>query len=311
MKVSVLMAVYNGGQTLRETIESILAQTHHDLEILAVDDGSTDDSAQIIKSFVDPRIKYFKIKNSGSPAAPRNYAIKNSSGEIFALCDQDDIWYPEKIEKQLKKYEQSKFRDKIGIIHCRADYIDGVGQKIGESEKTKEGFIEQESAFREMVFGNYIRACSAIIPKDIIKEIGNFNEKLHGNDEYDLWIRITEKYGTLGLSEKLCAWRRFDQSYSINVSRVYEENEKIFAQFEKKQGYNSELIKIGHGKNINRVMVAAILEGNKERAIKFAQKAKGYPVSLKGKIVSFFALTSYTTTEKVLKFYQKKGKISL
>jgi glycosyltransferase involved in cell wall biosynthesis len=310
MKVSVLLAVYNGAPTVKETIDSILAQTHKDLEILAVDDSSTDKSAEIIKGYKDERVRYFKQPNTGSPASPRNLGVKSSTGEMLAICDQDDIWYPGKLEKQLASYEKSPDKENIGIIYCQADFIDEQGKKIGVSDDLHDGFLDNKSAYTNMIYGDYVRACSALFPKKVVLEVGNFNEDLHGNDEYDLWLRITKKYGTLGLPETLCAWRRSDLSFSINVSRVYAENEKIFTRLQK-ESPNDELIQIGHGRNLNRVMVAGVLEGNQKLALEFAEKAKAFPVSLKGKVMSYLIRNHYKWAERILKSYERKGEVSI
>jgi glycosyltransferase involved in cell wall biosynthesis len=310
MKISVIMPTYNGANTITESIKSILEQTHKDLELIIVDDGSTDNSKEIIKSIIDDRIKYFSQKNSGSPAGPRNLAISHATGELIALCDQDDIWYPEKLKKQVSAYEKSSDRDKIGIIYTQADFIDKEGKKTGLSEKPQEGFIDPEQSFQKIVSGNFIIACSAIFPLRTVKELGGFNENLHGNDEYDLWIRIAKKYGVLGIAEPLCAWRRTGDNFSANISRVYLENEKIFERLLQEMSGN-EIIMSGKDRNQNRIISALILEKN-YKSVKEYVNSPGFTTSNpKTKVLLLFFKIFPYFAYLVAKFLQKQGKISL
>lgn len=307
MKVSAILAVYNGEKTLKETIGSILNQTYKGLELIVVDDGSTDKSAEIIKSIKDPRIKYFYQKNSGSPSAPRNLAIKKSTGDFIALCDQDDVWYPEKLEKQMAMVESLENENEVGVVISSADLL---GNKFKENIVPRSGFVSAGDFFVELMQGNFITTCSAIIPKKVIEAVGDFDESQVGVDDYDLWIRISEKYGYLALSEKLCAWRYGGDSLSASKHKLYLENEKIFARLEKEMP-ESEQVKIGHGRNLNRIMTAAILEDNNDLAQEYAERAHNYPVSTKGKVVSFLYRYFPKFITSYLKNAEKRGKISL
>lgn len=310
MKISVIMPVYNGAKTVKGSIESILTQTYKDLELIIIDDGSTDNSAEIIKSFSDDRIKYYTQKNSGSPAGPRNAAASHSTGEFIALCDQDDIWYPKKLEKQVAAYEKSPNKEKIGIIYTQADFINKEGVKTGLSETPNEGFMDQNTSFKKIISGNFIIACSAIIPLKTIKEFGGFNENLHGNDEYDLWIRISMKYGTYGIAEPLCAWRYTEVGFSVNISKVYLENEKIFKRLLKEMP-DSEIVKEGNDRNQNRIVAALILEKNYQAVKEYINSPDFITNNSKAKSLLFCFRISPYFAYKVAKFLQKQGKISL
>lgn len=109
--VTVITPCHNAGDTIAQTIDSVLAQTYPNWEMIVVDDGSTDNSAEIIQDYAlrDSRIKYFKTKKaSGSPALPRNIGLDNAKGDYIAFLDADDLWLPEKLEKQLRFAEENK-----------------------------------------------------------------------------------------------------------------------------------------------------------------------------------------------------------
>ena len=103
--ISVIVPTYNRADLISETIESILNQTYKYFELIIVDDGSTDNTEEVIRKFKDSRIKYIKTDNWGGPARPRNTGIKKTKGEYIAFCDDDDIWLPKKLEKQIRVFK--------------------------------------------------------------------------------------------------------------------------------------------------------------------------------------------------------------
>ena len=99
--VSVVVATYNRADLISETLDSILNQTYKIFELIVVDDGSSDNTEEIVKNYSDSRLKYIKTDNWGGPARPRNIGIRESKGEYIAFCDNDDLWEKNKLEKQL------------------------------------------------------------------------------------------------------------------------------------------------------------------------------------------------------------------
>jgi len=117
MKVSVIIPTYNREQLLKRAIQSVLNQTFRDFEIIVVDDGSTDNTKEIIDSFTSDKIKYIYESNSGGAARPKNTGIKNAQGKYIAVLDSDDEWLPQKLEKQIELLEI--FQDpKLGAVGC-------------------------------------------------------------------------------------------------------------------------------------------------------------------------------------------------
>ena len=110
--VSAIVTTYNRANLIGETINSILKQSFKNFELLIVDDGSTDNTGDVINSFQDKRIVYIKSDNWGGPARPRNIGIKRAKGEYIAFCDDDDLWVKDKLEKQLNIF---KTYDVVGV----------------------------------------------------------------------------------------------------------------------------------------------------------------------------------------------------
>ncbi|MDO8507921.1 MAG: glycosyltransferase [bacterium] len=279
-EVSIIVAAYNGERFIKEALESLLSQTFSDFEIVVVDDGSTDSTAEIVKSFEDERIRYFYKENSGNQAIPRNYGIKKAQGEYIALCDQDDLWYPEKLEKQLG----NKPGKNVGIIVTSADIVDEKGKRVGV-RYVPEGYMDSAESFEMLLDEDFITSCSAIIPRKILDEVGLLDEKLRGNDDYDMWLRITKKYGVYGISESLCAWRRSEKAFSHDMSRIFLENEKIFKTLKANNKAAEELIEKGKNKNLVRLFVAYVKEKKYDEAKQVLPKIKPFEGLRKVKIV--------------------------
>ena len=141
--VTVLMPVYNGERYLTEAIESVLNQTFTDFEILVMDDGSTDNTKEVIKEFNDERIIYHYDSNSGGPARPRNKGISFAKGGVIAFLDSDDYWHPEKLQKQI---EQTKIRRGFPI-----HFTDEIWIRNGIRVNPKKKHQKREAGFFSQV----------------------------------------------------------------------------------------------------------------------------------------------------------------
>jgi len=308
-RVSIIVAAYNGEKYICETLEALLGQSENNIEILVVDDGSTDGTASIVASIKDTRLKYFFQKNSGSQASPRNKGIKEARGDFIGFCDQDDIWYEKKIEKQTKAYEKCEKKARVGIVISSADLVNEKSQKIGKSPISFDGFMDEKESREKLLSVDFITACSALIPKKILDEVGFLDESLVGVDDYDLWLRISEKYGILGLKEPLCAWRQSKSSFSADKARQYIETEKIFKKIEVYD--KSKAVISGHGKNIFRIFLALAIDGHYKEAKKYRDKLKKYSISSKMKrIISIFDFSPFFC-HVLLLFLKSIGKVSL
>ena len=130
--VSVIMPSYNTARFIGETIESVLSQTYTDWELLIVDDCSTDDTDTVVASFSDPRIRYLKNEKNSGAAVSRNWALREAEGEWIAFLDSDDLWYPEKLEKQIRFMKKNQY-----FFTCTGrDTIDEESRPIGEYSRS-------------------------------------------------------------------------------------------------------------------------------------------------------------------------------
>lgn len=179
-KVSTIVPVYNGARRLQATVNSLLAQTYASHEIILINDGSTDESRDLIEDFSKlPNVISVHQKNAGVAAA-RNAGISVASGELLAFCDQDDQWLPHKLETQVPL-----FVDGIGLIYS------GVEFKYPNMSRTSIPQGQPTSVVKTLQV-NTICSCTAMARKDLVEQVGMFeaDRALMGVDDWHLWIRL-------------------------------------------------------------------------------------------------------------------------
>jgi len=189
--VSVIVPTYNRADLISETIESILNQTYKNFELIIVDDGSTDNTEKVIRKFKDNRIKYIKTDYSGVPARPRNIGIKKAKGEYIAFLDSDDMWLPEKLEKQIKVFQAS---NETAMLYTRFRTIEG--EIISNRIFPENGMYKSGNMFKSIYLRNLIACSSVMIKRSVLDQVGLFNTdpNLIAIEDADLWLRIALKY---------------------------------------------------------------------------------------------------------------------
>jgi glycosyltransferase involved in cell wall biosynthesis len=212
--VSVTLCCYNGEKWLAETIESVLNQTFKDLEFVIINDGSTDKTEEIIKSFSDARIMYSYQKNRGLPAS-RNRSIELSRGDFIAFIDQDDLWEPDLLEKQIKLFQAD---GEVGLVYSDCYMIKGNGERFGTCFDYKDDRpVPCRGSIVEplLMYGNFIPLVSVIVRKNAIVEAGGFNEKLRLAEDYEAWLKICLRCKADFSPEPLCSYRCHDSNTTI------------------------------------------------------------------------------------------------
>ncbi len=208
-RVSVVIPTYNRAHMLREAVESALGQSLEPAEILVVDDGSTDLTPEILSSFGN-KIRYFKGPHRGVSSA-RNKGWRLAESEWIAFLDSDDLWLPNKLHRQMKALAEWTdiplcYTDEIWIRH---------GKRVNP--------CKHHAKYSGWIFQHCLARCiispsSALIRKEILEELGGFDEQLPVCEDYDLWLRLTSRYPVLFLEEKLILKRG---GHGDQLSRSY------------------------------------------------------------------------------------------
>ncbi len=213
--VSVIIPTYNNGRFIADAIQSVLQQTFNIHEIVVVDDGSTDKTEDIVRSFGD-KVRYIKQHNAGVSAA-RNTGIENTTGEIIAFLDADDIWLSEKIEKQVAKFAED---EQVGLVHCAMrEFDDQTGETIAMHLEGGEGWVAKDIALLEkpVIAGP---GGSIVVRRDVIEDVGGFDTRLKNGEDWEFCLRVAKKYKVGFVREPLVDYRNHGGNATKNVSEM-------------------------------------------------------------------------------------------
>jgi glycosyltransferase involved in cell wall biosynthesis len=196
----VVIATYNYGRYLPLALNSVLAQTFADFEVVVVDDGSNDCTSPVVKPFLeDARIKYLRTEHVGQPRA-KNTGIRAARGRYVAFLDADDLWLPTKLEKQLELFRSDP---ELGVVYARRLWIDESGRRLRRTERP----CHRGDVLAEMFWRNFICFSSSVAARSVLEEVGGFDENIPLAIDYDLWLRIALKYRFDYVDEQLVEYR--------------------------------------------------------------------------------------------------------
>ena len=226
-RVSVIMPTFNCSRFIGQALGSVFAQTYSDFEVIVADDGSTDDTQDIVERY-GRRITHLRQTNQG-PAAARNLAISRASGEFIAYLDADDVWYSHKLERQLAFLDANK---SCGIVHSDFTDIDETDRVIHRrfNHETRAA-IPPPRGHCEL---DLLRRCHIQIPtvlerRDCFRKVGGFDKRLKGVEDYARWISLAMKGVAFGyIEEPLAMYRRTPGSLSSSTRRNLEGFLQIF-----------------------------------------------------------------------------------
>ena len=226
--VSVIIPTYNCARYLSGCIESVLAQTWGNYEVIVVNDGSTDDTESAIQPFLkDPRIRYIRQKNGGHGNA-RNNAIKHSEGRYIAFLDADDLWDPTKLEKQLNLFKEPA----VGLVYCPWKAIDEGGREVDFHHESEYLRFRSGRVTEYLFYDNFLATPSAVIRHECLKKAGIFDETIRIGEDWDLWLRISVHYEILYVDEPLISVRiARPGKVSTNVELRHECTDRIRKKF--------------------------------------------------------------------------------
>lgn len=211
--VSVIMPVYNAEQFLSNAVESVLGQTYTALELILINDQSTDQSDDIICEFLkrDNRIKYIRLDQNKGVANARNVGIEASQGQYIAFLDSDDFWDKQKLEKQIE------FMKKIncGFSFTSCHVIDSSNQKIKADR-----IVPKKVSYRELLKGNVIPCLTVMLDKEYVETRDMLMPPIH-HEDYATWLRILKSGITAyGMKEILASYRYTNISISSNKKKA-------------------------------------------------------------------------------------------
>lgn len=206
--VSFITPTYNAAHFLSEAVDSALAQTYPNIEVIIVDDGSTDDTEAMIQARYggDARVRYFRQANQG-PAAARNRAIAEARGVYVHLLDSDERLFPEKVERSYALFQQYP---EAAVVYGYGIAVQPDGQTIIPMERPKlpSGDVFCEWLYGTMSGGTHSVTGSFMLKREAVLAVGGFDEKFWASEDWDLWLRLSARYPFIALDDDLVYYRR-------------------------------------------------------------------------------------------------------
>ena len=206
--VSVIIPAYNRAHTLRRSVESVLAQTYDDLEVIVVDDGSTDSTEAVVRAIPDARVRYVRQINQGACAA-RNHGVELARGEYIAFQDSDDLWYPDKLEKQLRAMREQN----AAIVCCRLAQRDADGSVRNIPVSFPSGF----RSITDDLFG--IGTQTLLARREVFGRF-RFDPEMPRFQEFELLVRIVIAYPLYCMNDALVEYSIGDDSISASPEKL-------------------------------------------------------------------------------------------
>jgi len=218
-RVSVIIPCYNHAHYLPVAIESVLNQSHSNVEIIVVDDGSTDNTKQVAQSY--PEVKYIWQQNHGLPAS-RNTGIKNCTGAFVVFLDADDWLYTDAI--------------KINLHHLRQNdplaFVSGAYEEVKDANKIISICKNEITSnhYQQLLFSNYVGMISTVLYRRWVFDEVLFDENLKACEDYDLYLKITRKYPVLHHTEIIAAYRRHQSNMSLDFPLMLSSSLNVLQQ---------------------------------------------------------------------------------
>lgn len=221
--ISIIMNCYNGSKYLPQALDSVYQQTFKDYEIIFWDNQSTDNSGEIALRYGEP-LRYFRGEEFLPLGAARNAAIEKASGKYIAFLDCDDIWLPEKLEKQVELLDSNK---ELGLVYSDTYVIDKNGNLI-KSTYFRSIKPFSGNVFKELFLSNFIPILTVVVRRETLGKVGGFDPKYVIAEDYDLWLRIAEHYPIDFIEQPLAKYRFHGESASQkNMVLSYQEEIQI------------------------------------------------------------------------------------
>ncbi len=220
--VSVIVPTFNGAKHIGATIDSILAQTYRNLEVLVIDDGSTDDTPEVVRRYGSP-VHYVQQSNAGTAAA-RNTGVRQSRGEIIALLDHDDLWLPRKLELQVPRFLSAP---EVGLVFAGIEFFLHDTGRV-----TATYFPAEELDAHDLLAHEVLPIQTVMFRRTAFEQVGPFDTALRGTDDWDMSIRMASQFRVIGVPETLARVRLHETQQGHNQERMFHQAMRVVEKHE-------------------------------------------------------------------------------
>ncbi len=230
--IDVIIPTYNYEKYILQAIESVQKQTFLPAKIIVVDDGSSDNTEMLVRQYASRVPVVYVKKENGGPNSARNLGLKHVESDYVAFLDADDIWQPEKLEKQVAVFKKTKLPN-LGAIYCAYALIDEDGVNINNL-----GIVSIEKNMRGMIFSQLLEAnkivssaSGILIKRECFDEVGLFDEKLRIGEDWDMWLRLAEAFEYDFVDETLVKIRKHTDNTQNNEEYVFKNELKFYEKW--------------------------------------------------------------------------------
>lgn len=285
--VSVIIPTFNRPSLLDRAIKSAINQTYKNLEIIIIDDGSTEDIKKVVDSFHDNRITFLRHDTNKGVAAARNTGIKHSKGEYVAFLDSDDEWFERKIELQLSDLKR-KGEEYLASYCKRESYDDEMEKMVKYSLPGRDG-----NQLEHLLFECFISLSSVVVERRCFDQVGSFDEEMRQAEDWEMWIRLSRFFSFAYVDDILVRCHRhrsgrlsdtLDMNAPIYFARIYNVHFDVFKKHRK-----------AHAQFLMRHGYALVHNGNPSAARMFFLKSmiiNPFPLRLEPIVATIKSLTS-------------------
>ncbi|MBA6234364.1 MULTISPECIES: glycosyltransferase family 2 protein [unclassified Colwellia] len=285
--ISIVIASYNMGQYLGTALDSLLKQTWENIEVIVIDDGSTDNSEEVMSAYTNNnKVSYIKTENRGQTKA-KNRGVKEAKGDFIGFCDADDFWTDNKLELQMPFFSD----DKVGVVYSEVSYIDEDGNpydKAAPYERYTGKVTEQ------LLTKNFVPFGTSIIRKACVIQDGGFDEQFKMGIDWDLWLRYSLNWEFMYCPDKTYIYREWSGQMSNNYRGRYDFAFRILQNFVSNHGEHVSQ------KSINTAWADMYIN----RGLTFARAEKTFIAPLKdivkGISLSVFDLSGWKSLVRLL-----------
>ena len=235
-KISVIIPTYNRSQKLKRSVESVLEQTYTDLEIIVVDDGSEDDTQEVVRSIQDRRIQYVRLDHNLGAAVARNEGVRRSNFALIAFQDSDDVWRPEKLERQMMYWQE---HSEYSLIYCSRFVHEENGE--GHSFPGINGDGLEGEILAKLLLFNTIDTPTMLMKKECFMDVEGFDISMKSLEDWDLAIRISRKYMIGYVGEDLVDSYYSSDGVSTGIGAYYDSRCRMIANYKDKMIENGIL----------------------------------------------------------------------
>jgi glycosyltransferase involved in cell wall biosynthesis len=305
--VSIVIPACNAEAFIEYTFRSVLAQTYQNFEVIVVDDGSRDCTLEIIESFMqkDSRIRLFKQQNAGVGAA-RNLAMQEAKGKYIAPIDADDIWFPQKLEKQVSCLENAD--ESVGLVYSWSVYLNEAGEMTNYSPFGKFGRVEG-NVFKFLVFYNFLdNGSTMMFRRSCVDRVSGYRCDLKTCEDWEFYIRVAEHYQFCIVPEYLIGYRQYFGSISSNCTAMAHFHELVMDEAYQRHPELQRYIRCWSNTVFyNNLLGKSYLAGDYKNALRWIYRIlkgdralllrpgiyKAIPVSILGLLARFLANRKY------------------